>query len=379
MTNALYIILAIVVFGVIVFFHELGHFLAARTCGIAVDEFSIGFGPSLISKKRKNTLYSIRLLPLGGFCRFVGEDDDSDAEGAFNKQSVFKRMIVTFSGPFMNFVLAYIATVVYLMAIGVVFNAPVVYDVMEGTNAQLAGLRSGDVIVSIDGEEISFDYEGHLRISEIISENEPDEPMTFTIQRNDETFDVDIAAQPVEGGVQIGIYLGGYYYRYNLPDALGQSFSAVWNVLTVMLDALRNMFTTGEGIEDTAGPVGAITMMSTQMQQGMDMTLYMIILISMNLGIINLFPVPGLDGGRLLFQVVEAVRRKPIKPEHEGWIHAGGIIALLGLMVLLTYRDIARLITGGVGGRGRSKGGYVYNGRRTLAKCNGCRVKGLLW
>lgn len=346
MTTILYFILALLLFGLIVFTHELGHFLAARASGIGVEEFSLGFGPKLVGWQGKSTQYSLRLIPLGGYCRFYGEDEQSDREDAFNHQSVSKRILTVFSGPFMNFVLAYLAVLVYLMAVGYLFYAPLVADVTPGMNAEAAGIRAGDVVVEAEGEAIPFSEQGYERLVGLIQHADPAQPIDLVVERDGQRMKLAVAAQPVGESYQIGIVLGAAQYRYPLGEALGQSVVAIKNITQLMLESLGKLFTTGEGLDQTTGPVGLISVMTQTVQQGFDMVLNLIVVISLNLGLINLLPLPALDGGRLVFLLVEAVRRKPVKPEYEGWVHAAGFVLLLGLIVLITFKDISRLITG---------------------------------
>lgn len=346
MSTILYVILALLLFGVIVFAHELGHFLSARACGIGVEEFALGFGPRLLGWRGRHCQYSLRLIPLGGYCKFYGEDEQSDREDAFNRQNVWKRILTVFSGPFMNFVLAYLAVVVYLMAVGAIFYAPLVADVTPGMGAAAAGMQAGDVVVEVEGQAIPFSEEGYGQMVARIQSCDPAQPIRMVVEREGERLDMQVSAQQVGDSYQIGILVGTVQYRYPLGQALGQSFVAIKNITQLMLDSLGKLFTTGEGMDQTTGPVGLISVMTESIQQGFSMVLNLIVVISLNLGLINLLPLPALDGGRLVFLLVEAVRRKPVKPEYEGWVHAAGFVLLMGLIVLITFRDIARLITG---------------------------------
>lgn len=347
MSSILYIIGALLIFGLIVISHELGHFLVGRACGIGVEEFSMGFGPKLLGFTGKTTQYSLRAIPLGGYCRFVGEDEENDRPDAMKNQNVWKRIFTVFAGPFMNFVLAYLAIIVFLMAVGFQFTAPYVAEVAPGMNAQAAGMMVGDVVTSLNGEEIPFSAEGASALRAAVQASDPAMPIQFTVRRGEETLTIPVAATKTDEGYMIGISMGAAAYRFTLWEALPEGIAMMKNIMVTMLDALKNLFFKGEGVEDTMGPVGVISFMSKEISQGFDMVLNLIVVISLNLGIMNLLPFPALDGGRLVFLLVEAVRGKPVKPEHEGWVHAAGFIALMGLVVVITYRDILRLITGG--------------------------------
>lgn len=347
MGNLLYILLALVIFGVIVCSHELGHYLAARAVGIGVEEFSVGFGPKLFGWKRKGIAYSLRLIPLGGYCRFVGDDETDERPDAINNQSVWKRIVTVFSGPFMNFVLAYVVAFLFLTCAGVWYSVPQVTGLTQGLNAQSAGIEVGDVITSVNGEEIAFNGAGASDLRNAVQAAPADQPLEFGIARGDQTLTISIAPSDTAEGRQIGILMGAMNYRYPVGAAFTESFRWLGEILHLMVDSLKNLFTTGEGIEDTVGPVGLISVMSTEIQRGWETALTLTMIISLNLGLVNLLPIPALDGGRLVILLVEAVRRKPIKPEYEGWIHAAGFLLLIGVVVVVTYRDIVRLVTGG--------------------------------
>ncbi len=348
MANILYFLGALLIFGIIVVAHELGHFLSARALGIKVLEFSVGFGPRLLGWRRHDIAYSLRLIPLGGYCKFPGEDDgDTASPDAINNQPAWKRFITIFSGPLMNFVLAYVAVVLYLAIFGFYFVSPKVSQFTEGLPAETSGMQVGDVICEVNGVPIEYSVEGTSQLLSLIGQADPAQPLKIGVMRDGERIDLSITPQQTEdGNYQIGIVMGvdqGYYRFYEL---FGESALRVKDIMYIMLDALRALFTTGEGLDQTMGPVGMISLMTEEVRQGFDMALNLIVIISMNLGIMNLLPLPALDGGRLVFIVIEWIRRKPVKPELEVWVHAAGFILLLGLILVITYRDVVRLITG---------------------------------
>lgn len=347
MANILYFLAALLVFGIIVVAHEFGHYISARMLGIGVVEFSVGFGPKLFGWRRKDIDYSLRAIPLGGYCQFVGEDAENPAPNAMNNQPVWKRFITVFSGPLMNFVLAYVAVAIYMMAFGFYFSAPAVGDFTPDMPAQQAGLQIGDVITAVNGEAIEYTSAGTEKMRQIISQADPERDLVFSVDRGGQRLEIAVRPQKAaDGNYQIGIIMGVDTYKYPPLEAVRQAGPVTWSYVTMMVDALKNMFTTGEGMSDTMGPVGVITFMTQEIQHGFDMVLNLILIISLNLGIINLLPLPALDGGRLVFLIIEGIRRKPVKPEHEGWVHAAGFVLLLGLIVVITFRDVARLVTG---------------------------------
>ncbi len=347
MSGIVYFLAALLVFALIVFAHELGHYLVARWTGIRVLEFAIGFGPKLFSWRRKDIDYSVRVLPLGGYCKFEGEDESSGDPKAFTNAPVWKRFLTILAGPAMNFVLAYLAVVVFMMFVGMVYTVPVVQDITSGMPAETSGLLPGDVIKAVDGEPIELNEDGAVKLVSYITASEPDKSVKLTVDRSGQLVDISVSPQKTEDGGRIGITLGAKTQYYSFFPALFLSGQRVADITRLMLDGFKGLIFHGEGIEDTMGPVGIISFMTEEIRRDYETIINLIVIISLNVGIINLLPLPALDGGRLVFLAVEAVRRKPIKPEYEGWVHAAGFFLLLGLIAVLSYRDIARLVTGG--------------------------------
>lgn len=347
MSGILYLFVALLVFGLIIFVHELGHFLAARATGIRVLEFAMGFGPKLIGWRRKETDYSLRLLPLGGYCKFEGEDESSGDPRAFTNAPVWKRFLSIFAGPAMNFVLAYLTLTVFFLAMGILYPAPVVSYVTPGMTAESAGLQVGDVITAVNGQPVENSESGAVQLVDVISAGRPESPVVLTIDRDGQVLEITVAPQKTEdGSYKIGIVPG--VVRHSLGGSLIMAGRDIYDVTGLMLNALKGLIFRGEGFQDTMGPVGIVSFMTDEISQGNIATVVnLIMIISLNVGLINLLPLPALDGGRLVFLLIEAVRRKPIKPEYEGWVHAAGFFVLIGLILVFTYRDIVRLATGG--------------------------------
>lgn len=356
-SNILFIFLAILILGVIIVCHELGHFIVGRFSGIGVLEFSVGFGPKLLGWKRKGIDYSIRAIPLGGFCKFKGEDENNDAPDAFNNAKVWKRFLTVLAGPVMNGVLALVATILLLALNGTVWYQPMIDSVIEGMPAEAAGLLPGDLITSVDGERLTADEAGMVRMQEMVQAAQPGQTLELTVKRGEE--EISIALQPryseADERMQIGIYFGYQHRAYRITELIPESFRYMRELLTMMLDSLGKLFFHGQGLQDTMGAVGVISTMGSSVQQGFQQTaqagfaviFYMIMLISLNLGIMNLLPLPALDGGRLVFLLVEGIRRKPVPPEKEGLVHGIGLLLLLGLSVVIMYQDIIRIVSGG--------------------------------
>ena len=336
----MYVLLALLLLGVLIIAHEAGHFWAARACGIEVQEFAMGMGPVLAKwKSRRGTQFSIRLLPIGGFCQFYGEDEAVDDPRAFNNQPVYKRMLTVASGPLMNFAVALLVVVLYVSALGIQTVVPRVEAVEP--NAAAAGLQAGDTLLTVNGRDVTDTSVVQEEIS-----GSAGQPVTLRVRRGGEELDVIIAPFFDEETVRYRVGFTFAQARVRVPLSSSIPFSVRYNIESVNLivQTLKNLVFKGEGMNEVTGPVGTVYVIQEVTQQGgVDVYLELLALISVNLGVMNLLPIPGLDGSRLLFLLVEAVRRKPIRRELEGAIHGAGFILLMALMVVLTYKDIMQI------------------------------------
>ena len=365
----MYIILAILLLAILIVVHEFGHFMAARAMKIDVREFAVGFGPKLVGWKSKKyeTTFAIRAIPMGGYCSFYGEDDatgkSKDDPRNFGNHSVWKRMFVILMGPMMNFVLAFVAAVVLIWCTGITVAVepeqvdPFIQEVMASGPAHDAGMKVGDEVLEINGKNM-MDGTMDTLLNTISGWKEEEGPLRMTIRRNGETVQTEVTPVWNEeaGKMQIGVYIGGYLRTETKPAGFFGGIGEAWRMCTsaggAILRALKNLVTKGEGLEDTAGPVGIVSMISTQVEgqvkqggagAGIDMFTQLLILISINLGLMNLLPIPGLDGSRLVFGIVEVIRGKPVPPEKEAVVHLVGMVLLFGLMIFFTFKDIMRL------------------------------------
>ena len=360
------IIVFILVFGVVVISHELGHFLIAKLNGIRVLEFAIGMGPSIVKFEKGGTKYVLKLLPIGGACMFEGEDgvykdkketDDkeerkkeetSDSEQfgkAFNEVNVWGRIATVFAGPFFNIILAFLLSLIVVGFSGEVL--PVVHSITEGYPAQEAGLQEGDVITYIDGQRVYL--QGEVTIASAMNKGEPIE---MTYQRGKEKYTTTILPKFSEedNRYYIGFVIGETIECKGL-DLIKYSALEVRYWLKATIKSLIMLVQGKLSANDLSGPVGiAVTIdetIDTVKPYGMSsVVLTMInfaVLLSVNLGVMNLLPLPALDGGRLLFMLVEVVRGKPVPPEKEGIVHFVGFVLLMMLMVFVLYNDIARI------------------------------------
>lgn len=425
-------IIAILIFSVIVIFHELGHFLLAKRNGIVVTEFSLGMGPRLFSLERGGTRYSLKLFPIGGSCMMLGEDDEDSSEGSFNRASVWARISVVAAGPIFNFILAFVFAMIITSVIG--YDPAEVLVVAEDSPAYEAGLREGDVITEFQGRNISIgrDLELYLTLHPLSEEeisltvkrdgkeqeisyvadsetqyllgfyytSEPQqEPEITQVMMNSAMQDAGVQAgdiirqingaeiqtsqdlqdylqeHPLDGSqITLGIERNGKVqqitaeprmtkqvnmgFAYNIyrekTNFLGVlKYSAVevryWISSTIesLVMLIKGQFT----VNDLSGPVGIIDVIGDSYEEARSegavmvwmQMLYWAILLSANLGVMNLLPIPALDGGRLVFLLVEAVRRKKMDPNVEGMIHFAGFVLLMLLMVFVMFNDIRRL------------------------------------
>lgn len=424
------ILIALLVFSVIVLFHELGHFLLAKRNGIAVTEFSLGMGPRLLSTEKGGTRYSLKLFPIGGSCMMVGEDEDDDSEGSFNNASVWARISVVAAGPIFNFILAFVFAMIITSVVG--YDPARVLQVTEGSPAAQAGLKEGDIITEFQGRHISIgrDLDSYMTLHGL-----KDEEISLTYERDGMKHDIQFQANsesrymlgfiylsegtpeitqvmlnsamakagvmpgdiireingtavadsqelqaylqehPLDGTeITLGIERDGKVetisaipqmtkhvdsgFIYNIyrekTNFLGvMKYSAVevryWVSTTV--ESLMMLIKGQFSVNDLSGPVGIIDVIGDSYEEAKSegammvwmQMLYWAILLSANLGVMNLLPIPALDGGRLVFLLIESVRKKRLNPDVEGMIHFAGFVLLMMLMVFVMFNDFRRL------------------------------------
>ena len=346
-------ILFVVIFGIVVISHEFGHFLLAKANGIHVVEFSVGMGPTLFSFGKGETKYSLKLLPIGGACMFEGEDglntkEGEGSEGSFQKANVWSRISTVFAGPLFNFILAFI--VAFLMVNLIIIREPYINQVVEDSAASEAGLKAGDKILSLNGERVYLFEEVSLYTAlntdkeiEIVVERDGREYRTTLVPRYDEEQDrymmgiVNSDMQRVSG-------LKAFRYAwYEVRYSVKNTYKSLGMLLTGKVKRT-----------DVAGPVGiAVNVVGKVYEETKESwqdvlvnMLNIVMLLSVNLGILNLLPLPALDGGRLVFLILEVIRRKPIPPEKEGMVHFAGLIFFMILMVFIFFNDLNNIFLG---------------------------------
>lgn len=342
------IVIALFIFGFLIFIHELGHYLTARAFGVSIREFAIGMGPKLFSHCSQKTgiRYSLRALPIGGFVSMVGEDEESEDENAFHRKPVWQRIIVTAAGAFMNLAVGVIVMSLLVMTQDILPSTEIGAFVQheDGTPnyTQAAGFQVGDKIVEIEGTRVRIANE---LVYEVMRRGI--EPLDVTVLRNGERITMEDVIFPTI--VDQGIRYGTVDFKVTpevktpaviLKHAVFRSTSTIKMIWESLYDLVNGRY----GVESVSGPVGVTKALGEAAESGFDDLIYLAVVISMNLGVMNLLPLPALDGGRLLFQIIELFRRKPVRPEIEGYVHFAGMVMLMILMVVVAVKDIFTLI-----------------------------------
>ncbi|MCL2699749.1 MAG: RIP metalloprotease RseP [Defluviitaleaceae bacterium] len=353
------IIFALLIFSVIVLIHELGHFFAARKCGILVEEFAIGMGPKVAAIKKGDTVFSVRMFPIGGFCAMlgdVGEDDERTFDPrAFQAKTLGQRFTVLIAGVMLNFLLAFIIFTGLTFFSGI--SEPVVTFVAENSPASSAGIQVGDRITRIDGNRINIYEDLVFQLNRTQGR-----PVDAVIQRDGQRIDTTFAPVAGDDGtyrIAIGLaHRTGLLQERITGFERAGIFESVWNgfwrisfYIRVTLYGLSQLITMNLSPDEISGPVGIVNTIgetyAVTAQHGMDVTirtmLLFVAILSANLGVMNLLPLPALDGGRLIFIILEFIRRKPVPPEKEGMIHFAGFVMLMLLSAAIAYNDIVNV------------------------------------
>ncbi|MBR2010192.1 MAG: site-2 protease family protein [Clostridia bacterium] len=373
MLTLLYVLLALLVFGLLIMIHELGHFLVARACGVGIREFSIGMGPKIFSWKGKKsfgaaskpnalrnaeengeaiplikteqdeetvTQYSLRAFPIGGYVSMVGEDEESDLPTSFQTKKVWQRILIVLAGPVMNVLLGFLLMTVLVLSTPQLASTTI-GAFNEGATSPQYGLQIGDRVTHVNGTRV---FTGNELVYEIL--NDGYEPVDLTVVRNGETLELADVIFPslVSEGVNFGSAdFRVYAEQKSFGNIVKHSFSRSVSTVKMIFDQLGDMIGGRYGMNAVSGPVGVTEGMVTAAKSGATDFLYLVIVITVNLGVFNLLPIPALDGGRLLFLVVEGVTRKPVNKNIEGYIHFAGLMILLALMAVIFCKDIAGL------------------------------------
>ncbi len=352
-----YILAAILMFGILIGVHELGHFLAAKACGVRVNEFSIGMGPAIWKKQKGETLYAWRLFPIGGYCAMEGEEEDSEDPTALNNQGFWKKLLIFAAGAIMNFV-AGLVIILLLYSGTKAFYEPVVTNFAEGCPTQCQqGLQMGDELLKINNERIYVFSDISLLLGRLHEDH-----ADFVVKRDGERITLNNVP------MQYGEYKDGEgraYHGYgllfysvkeaNFADRVAYSWNNAIDFVRIVRLSLQMLGSGEAGLGDMSGPVGIVSTMtqvgeqSATVRDAIDNIAYLAALIAVNLAVMNLLPLPALDGGKIFFLVVNAITmalfRKQIPAKYENYVHYAGLILLLGLMAVITFHDIWKLFT----------------------------------
>lgn len=343
------VIIAVLLFGLIIFVHEFGHFFTAKLSGIKVNEFAIGMGPKIFSKKGKETQYTLRLLPIGGFCSMEGEDESSDDKRAFGNKPIWKRMIVVVAGAVMNILLGLVLMAVIVCQQDLI-AIPEIAKFAENSQLEAAGAMIDDRIISIDGYAVYTDRD----ISFALSIANP-ESVDIVLERSGEKIalnGIQLSAMALDNGRQaVQIDFNIYGKPKTFGGVITKTFQDTYSVIRMVFASLKGLITGQFGFNDVSGPVGAAQAITKAASAGLETgfmsavnnIIIMMTVISVNLGIFNLLPLPALDGGRFVFLLIEGIRRKPIPVKYEGYVNTIGFVLLIGLMVVVTFKDVWQL------------------------------------
>lgn len=339
----LYFILTIFIFGILVLVHEGGHFLVARANGIAVEEFAVGMGPKILSRvsKKSGIRYSLRLLPIGGFVSMAGEEEESDNPNAFCNKSVWRRILTILAGPLTNILIGVLCMVILVCASGRLASTTVAEFADESKSS--AWLKEGDKIVLVGGVPV---HTGNELVYEIM--NSGYEPVDVVVMRDGKKVTLESVEFPTfsEAGATFGdVDFKPYAEAKTFENIVKHAFFRSLSTIKMIWDSIIDMIRGRYGIEAVSGPIGITETVGTTVKNGGFMNLlYLFVVLAMNLGVVNLLPIPALDGGRLLFLIIEGIAGRPINRKVEGYINGAGLIILFTLMILISCKDIFTLI-----------------------------------
>lgn len=337
------ILVSILVFGTIIFVHEFGHFLTAKRFGVTVDEFSLGMGPAILKKEKNGTLYALRLFPIGGFVKMQGEDNEedgsrSDDPGMFYNKACWKRMVVLSAGALMNLLLGWILALVMTLTSAVI-PTNTVARFEEGASSAETGLQLNDTICSINGITTFTDRD---IITQLLSDE--DGVYTFVVKRDGEKMTLP-GVQLAANGDSLILDFKVYAEKKGVYNTITYSTKSFVSLVRSIWLSLGDLISGKVGFSELSGPVGVTEVIGQAVGAGIETFLYIAAFITVNIGVFNLLPIPALDGGRLLFVLVEMIRKKPVAPKYEGMIHFVGLALLLILMVAVTAKDIIGLFS----------------------------------
>ena len=336
-------LIAISVFLVLIIIHEFGHFLAAKLMGVRVNEFAVGFGPKLFSRQWGETKYAFNLIPLGGYCAMEGEDEQSSDNRAFCNKAPWRRFLIVVMGALFNLALGLIIVAV-ILAPSKAFTSTVIAEFKENAVSQQTGLKVDDKILAVDGRKIFTTYDLSYAFT-----NVKDGKIDITVKRDGEKVnlkDVQFDSEEVDGISYLTVDFSVYGIKKTVGSYIRETVKTAISYCAVVWRSLIDLLSGKYGISTVSGPVGVTVAIGNAAKQSLTNLLPIMALITINLGIFNLLPIPALDGGRLLFILFEMIARKPVPQKYESVVHAVGFIILIGFMVIIAAKDIVSLIIG---------------------------------
>ncbi len=330
------IIYALIIFCLLIFVHELGHFMVAKACGVKVNEFAIGMGPAIFSRQKGETKYSVRVFPIGGYCAMEGEDEDSDEPRALNNQPAWQRACILAAGSVMNFITCVILLIIIAFCVGTATTT--IDTVAENSPAEKAGIVSGDVVLNVDGQDIDEWDDLIQAIGYSKAEN-----AEITVERDGKK---EVVTAELEYDKEAGRNLIGIspVMEHNFLKSISGGVRNTGAMTVMMYQVLKQLFTGEVAVSELSGPVGIVYATNEAAKSGIMYVIYLAALLSLNLAIINMLPFPALDGGRLLFLVIRLFTGKRVSDETEGKIHFIGICLLFALMIYVTFNDVIKFI-----------------------------------
>lgn len=347
--TVLYVLLAILLFGFLIAIHELGHFIVAKLCGIQVNEFSICMGPKIFSKKVGETEYSLRCIPIGGYCAMEGEDEDSDNPRAFTRARVWKRALVLCAGSFMNFIAGLLMTALFVSTFSYIPGKQITGFLENCPYESADAFQTGDILYSVDGERIYIRQDFDMML-----ERNEDHVYDIVVLRDGEKVklrDIRLETRDYDGEQLYGFRIS--YQEKSVGSVLSYSWNTAIDFVRLVRMGLQDLITGRAGVTDMSGPVGVVSLVADAgasaetVRIGLENVLYLFAFIAINLAVMNMLPLPALDGGRLFLllvtAVIEKLTRKKVNPKYEGMIHAIGMVLLLALMAFITLKDVLNI------------------------------------
>lgn len=338
MDIVLQIIYTVLILGFLILIHEFGHFICAKLTKTKVNEFALGMGPAIFKKQGGETLYALRLFPIGGYVAMEGEDDTSEDPNGFDKKNIWARLLIVSAGALMNLILGFIITLILVMRVGI--PSLMVGEFLENSISDDYGLRVGDVILKIDDRKIG----SYADIGTTFALNFNLESVDVTVLRNGEEIVLEDVVFPkeeqAEGLSSFSVDFKVYSQKKTFKNVMKETFSRTGSYISMMYESLGQLITGKMSVKYVSGPVGISNAIADSAKLGINAILSLVSLISLNLAVMNLLPLPALDGGRLIFLIIELVTRKRVPKKYEAVVHFVGLVVLLGIMVLIVFKDI---------------------------------------